>query len=82
MCEQNPNKSGYHQYHYEIEMQFIEDLVSESGDELLMIIAKSKYPRAVKYCAVCTDCTLEILTDLFPIHLPEYQKMEIDYYER
>ncbi len=82
MCEQNPKKSVSHQYHYEIEMQFIEDLISETEDDFLRIIAKSKYPRAIKYCAICTECTLEILADLFPIHLPKYQMMVIDYYER
>ena len=82
VCEANPKKKGSYQYHYEIEMQFIEDIVNTPENEMLRVIANSTYPSNIKYCALCTDCALEVVSNLFASHSPELRKIEIEYYAR
>lgn len=82
MCEANPKTKGSYQYHYEIEMQFIEEIVGNSEDEIQRIVARSSYPSNIKYCAICTDCALKVINDLFAVNSPELRKIEIDYHVR
>ncbi len=82
MCEATKNTNVYYRYHYEIEMQFVKDLISEKEEVFVRDISKSRFPDTVKYCAVCTDCALEVLANLYPNDLLNFQKIEIDYYER
>lgn len=81
-CEANPKIKTNFQYHYEIELHHLQNLLTVPDEEIKEKLRWSKYPSSSTFCAICTDCALDVIHQLFPSEIERFRKLEINYYER
>ncbi|WP_022951332.1 hypothetical protein [Leucothrix mucor] len=82
LCEGRKGKKIYYEYHYEIEMQLISEVIDISEKVLQLEIAKHNYPESIKYCKVCTECCLEFIRNIHPTEAFNFSIVELDYFGR
>ncbi|EOV9410016.1 hypothetical protein ACN5W3_004472 [Vibrio parahaemolyticus] len=79
-CEVNPKIKNSFQYHYELEMQKVDELIDISDAEWIEIMSKdNSITRAFTYCSVCTDCAISFIEKYFSGQAEQFCKIEFNY---